>query len=404
MEPWKKNLYVMLAVQFTMFVLFTSVFSYMPLFIMELGISGQDRVAFWSGLISSISSLFAALSSPIWGRWSDRTGYKNNLLRSCVAVVLFNFLSGLSTNVYQLMVFRILQGCFSGFAAASVSMVGAGTPALSLGFALGWLQTAQVLGAMVGPMVGGALADLFSYRQVFFIASGLGLVATALALALLDEPGLKKSERPAPLTHALAGLPAVSRRAILAMLVVLFCAQFGTRCVEPILSLHVINLGQSPSSVGTLTGILFTAAALGQLLAITLFVKQISSWGHKRVLQTTLLGAGLLYFPHILVGKVWPLVALRLGVGAFLGAVIPTANALVGSLVPPSRRGAVYGLTTSALFLGSFLSVLGSGVLAALLGIPAVFLAAGGLLFLAAAWVWITVPGGEDKGDGEHVN
>lgn len=392
MESWRQNLYIMLAVQFLMFLLSTSVFSYMPLFIMELGVTGQEQVAFWSGLISSISSLFAALLSPLWGRLSDRTGYKLNLLRSCVAVTVFNLLSGISTNVYQLLVFRVLQGCFSGFAAAAITMVGASTPALYLGSALGWLQTAQVIGAMIGPMVGGILADAFSYRHVFFIASFLGAIATLLAYFLLAEPAIQKETSPKPSLSPLAGLDSTTRQAILAMLLVLFGGQFGGRCVEPVLSLYVMNLEPQATAIATQTGILFTAAAAGQLLAINLFLKRIPRWGHKKTLLLTLLGASVFYFPHALVTRAWQLLGLRLAVGTFLGAVLPASNAFIGLLAPPERKGAIYGLTTSATFMGSFLGVLGSGIISALLGIRAVFITTGILLLLAFLWVWIMVP------------
>lgn len=395
METWQRNLYTMLAVQFLMFVLFTSVFSYMPLFIIELGVQGQKEVAFWSGLISSISSLFAAFFSPLWGRLSDRSGYKLNLLRSCVAVVIFNFLSGTSVSVYQLLFFRVMQGCFSGFAAAAITMVGASTPASHLGPALGWLQTAQVLGAMLGPMVGGVLADTFSYRYVFFIASAVGAAATLLAYFLLTEPPSSKAAAARPSLSPLSplfGLDSNRRQGIAAMLLVLFCGQFAGRCVEPVLSLYVMNLEPQATAIASQTGILFTAAAAGQLLAISLFLKRIPQWGYKKTLLLTLLGASLFYFPHALVTRAWHLLGLRLAVGTFLGAVLPASNAFIGLLAPPERKGSIYGLTTSATFMGSFLGVLGGGTISALLGIPAVFVTASILLFTAFLWVWAKIP------------
>jgi len=397
MEIWKRNLYIMLFVQFTMFIVFTSVFSYMPLYIMSLGITESDSVAWWSGLISSISSLIAAIFSPLWGKLSDRSGYKTNLLRSCVAVVVFNILSGTAGSVQELFVYRILQGCFSGFAAAAVSLIGAGTPAAALGLSLGYLQTAQIMGAVTGPLIGGLLADAFSYRAVFHIASGFGAVATVVAAVLLQEPVVSRSQSASAWWKPLANLTPASRRSIYVMLAVLFCAQLGSRCIEPILAIYVVDLGQSLTTAGTVTGLLFAAGALGQLLAMTVFIPKITAWGHKRILQITLLGTGLLYYPHALVTAVWPLYALRLGTGLFLGAIIPTTNALIGSLVPAERRGSVYGLTTSAIFLGSFSAVMGSGAAAAFWGIKSVFSIVGTIALLTAVLVWITVPTRTDQ-------
>ena len=39
-------------------------------------------------------------------------------------------------------------------------------------------------------------------------------------------------------------------------------------------------------------------------------------------------------------------------VGVFLGGVLPTANAWIGTMFPVERRGQVYGVVASATFLG----------------------------------------------------
>jgi DHA1 family multidrug resistance protein-like MFS transporter len=95
-----------------------------------------------------------------------------------------------------------------------------------------------------------------------------------------------------------------------------------------------------------------------------------------------------------LIGGYDGFVALRFGAGLFLGGILPTANALVGRLVPAERRGLAYGLTASATFLGSFLGPFVGGSVAALAGIRWVFVLTG-LLFLAnLLWVYRVVPEG----------
>ena len=75
-----------------------------------------------------------------------------------------------------------------------------------------------------------------------------------------------------------------------------------------------------------------------------------------------------------------------------MGGVLPTANALIGRLFPAERRGQVYGITSSATFLGMSIGPLIGGSVAARFGFPAVFLTIGALTLANLAWVAFSVP------------
>ena len=74
-----------------------------------------------------------------------------------------------------------------------------------------------------------------------------------------------------------------------------------------------------------------------------------------------------------------------------MGGVLPTANALIGRLFPLERRGQVYGITSSATFLGMFAGPLLGGAIGARLGFDAVFLTIGALALANFAWVALSV-------------
>jgi len=61
-------------------------------------------------------------------------------------------------------------------------------------------------------------------------------------------------------------------------------------------------------------------------------------------------------------------------------------------MVSRSDRGAVYGLTASATFLGNSLGPLTGGAIAASFGLRWVFLVTAGLLLANLIWVYLTVP------------
>ena len=64
--------------------------SFLPFFpslLEELGLSGRDEVAIWSGLIFGAAPLAATVASPLWGALGDRFGRKLMLVRSLLGIV-----------------------------------------------------------------------------------------------------------------------------------------------------------------------------------------------------------------------------------------------------------------------------------------------------------------------------
>jgi DHA1 family multidrug resistance protein-like MFS transporter len=86
-------------------------------------------------------------------------------------------------------------------------------------------------------------------------------------------------------------------------------------------------------------------------------------------------------------------VAERFGVGLFIGAIVPTANALIGKLTSTNERGFIFGMTSSVYFLGNSLGPMSGGIVAAGFGLHWVFLMTAILLAGTWALVWSAVPG-----------
>lgn len=391
-SSWSRTLWLMVGVQFIMGASLTIQSPIIPLFLPEVGIHQNGDVEFWSGVLNSVNFLVAAFVSPIWGAVADRYGRKMMVMRSALAICVFMALMGMSQALWQLVALRGLMGAFSGFSAAAIALIATQVPENRLGYALGWLSTAQLVGSLLGPLVGGLVADAAgSYRAAFFCTSALAGVAALVTWSSVREqftrPGLTGRT-----SLSLGFRTLVATPGLMPLFCVLLFAQFGIRAVQPVVTLFVQDLIGPVPALATLAGLSFSITGLADVLASPFLGKRSDRIGYRRVLLISLFGAAVASVPQAFVSQYWQFVALRFAAGIFLGGLLPTANALIARRVRPEQRGVVFGTTATATFLGSCLGPLSGGTIAALYNIRAVFIVAGLFFLLNFVWVYCVVP------------
>ncbi|MGZ3543178.1 MAG: MFS transporter [Vulcanimicrobiaceae bacterium] len=392
---WRRTLWLMVGVQAIMSFSFSTSAPFLPLFVIQLGVHPIARVDLWAGAIASVNFLLSALFSPLWGSMADCVGRKAMVIRSSTAVCIFTALMGLSQNVWELFAARACMGVFSGFSAAALALVGTQVPEEYLGYSLGWMATGQLVGGLCGPLLGGLLADrLHGYREVFFFTSAFAFAATALCTLAVREEFSPQDRRAGDVRPPIwEQFRELARHPSLApMFVVVLLAQVSALGVQPIVSLFVRSLVGNGNWLATASGAAFALTGVADLIASPLLGKRSDRIGYRKVLLISLAGVACFTLPQAVARSIWVFLALRFGVGLFLGGVLPTANALIGRLFPPERRGQVYGITSSATFLGMFVGPLLGGAVASRFGFSAVFLTFGALTLANFVWVATSVP------------
>ena len=391
----------MVGIQFVMTMAFSFLSPIMPLFLPDLGVTTEAGIDVWSGILTGSTSFVAAFASPLWGRLADSYGRKPMLIRSSCAIALFTALMGLSQNVWQFFAARALMGVFAGFSSTAMALVASQVPEQRLGYALGWLSSGQLVGSLVGPVIGGLLADVtHSYRIPFYCTSAITFAAVFLVWYGVRE----HFNRPDGASRRRSGLRGVAMMigaaGVLPLFFVLLMAQFSTRAVQPVVTLYVQQIvGQRPD-LATLGGIAFSVTGLAGMVAVPFLGRHADEIGYRRVLLICLIGATLTSLPQAFANSYWTFAVERFGVGLFIGAIVPTANALIGRMVPRSDRGTVYGMTASATFLGNSLGPLCGGAIAAWFGLSWVFLVTSALLLVNLVWVYLRVPEYNDGTEG----
>jgi DHA1 family multidrug resistance protein-like MFS transporter len=390
---WQVTLWAMVGIQFIMTMSFSFLSPIMPLFLPELGVRSEAGIDLWAGILNGSTSFVAAFTSPLWGRLADRYGRKPMLIRSSCAIAVFTALMGLSLTVWQFFAARALMGVFAGFSSTAMALVASQVPEQRLGYSLGWLSTGQLVGSLVGPVIGGMLADLTgSYRIPFYCTSAITFASVFLVWRGVRER-FNRAEAARRRRSGLRGMAVmIGAAGILPLFVVLFMAQFSTRAVQPLVTVFVQELVGVRPDLATLGGVAFSVTGLAGMVAVPLLGRHSDEIGYRRVLLICLIGATLTSLPQAFAGSYWLFTAERFGVGLFIGAIVPTANALIGRMVSRSERGTIYGMTASATFLGNSLGPLTGGAIAASFGMRWVFLITAALLLANLIWVYFNVP------------
>lgn len=142
--------------------------------------------------------------SAFLSRWFGRKRY------FMVCVVMFticSFLCGISTELWQLILFRILQGFFGGgLQPVQQSVLLDYFKPADRGKAFGLSSIAIIVAPVIGPTLGGWITDNYSWRWVFLINVPVGIFATLAIGQLLEDPPWERAAKKGSLTIDYVGI------------------------------------------------------------------------------------------------------------------------------------------------------------------------------------------------------
>lgn len=390
MLEWQKNLAVMWLVQFAAMGAITGVTSFLPLYVPLLGVTSPQQAEVWAGVLMGITPGFAALFGPYWGRLADRHGRKMMVERVMIAFAVAMIAMGFVRSVYELLGLRIIQGIFGGFTAAALALVTSITPPEQIGFSMGIFQTAMIAGGAFGPMLGGFIADHVGFRAAFVSFGLMCLAAFLCVFFLINEhfTPTKKRETPSLYREArnLFAIPG-----LWTVLLVQFLVQFGIQVVAPILPLYIQAISPGETNVATITGTIIAVAGLTSALSSAAMGYVSKSLTFRQILFYSSVGTAVLFAAQAFTTSYWSLGILRSLSGFFLGAMLPSVNAMLTLLIPAEKRGLAFGFTTTAYQAGLVLGPVAGGFIGLYLGDAAVFLVTAAAYALNAAWVFLQV-------------
>lgn len=310
-----------------------------PYYVIDLGARAIDL-----GMLAASFALTRILLAGPLGGLSDNVGRKTVLMYSLVGFAISNVIYASAETIIVMIAARALEGAVSaGFYPAANAYVSDVTTPENRGTAMGYISMGNMVGFVVGPTVGGILAQFLGIRIPFLVAA-LGAIGTLIAVMLLVQEPPRVSIEPAgnqisrpPLLEVLQK----ESKAYTALGISMFSNMFAIGILEVAFTLEIVETyGISPLEIGLFFGVLGIVTIIGNIL----FGKMSDRLGRKWLIVVgSFIGALSMYIFMI---------ATNLP-GFFLGGVVlgiamsmrgPTIQALTADLTDQRSYGIIMGM------------------------------------------------------------
>jgi DHA2 family multidrug resistance protein len=131
---------------------------------------------------------------PMTSWLSQQFGRRNYFAASILIFTVFSFLCGNATGIWELVLFRFLQGLGGGaLLVTSQTLITESYPPEKRGMAQAIYGLGVIIGPTLGPPLGGYIVSTFSWPYIFYINIPIGIIAVLLTLQFVKSP--KYSEK-----------------------------------------------------------------------------------------------------------------------------------------------------------------------------------------------------------------
>ena len=182
-------------------------------------------------------------------------------------MALCNILIAFQTTPEGVVLIRLVQGLVSGFYSASITLIASESPIERTGWALGLLASANLAGSLIGPLLGGYIADTVGIRNDFIIVGTLMGLAGVLATIFIHENYVPQPN-PEKLSIRKLKEQIPEFNSIVTLCVASFIYAICIMSLQPVISVYIKGIVPSDTeNLAFIAGAVFSAMGIAQLMS-----------------------------------------------------------------------------------------------------------------------------------------
>jgi DHA1 family multidrug resistance protein-like MFS transporter len=318
-----------------------------------------------AGLMIAIFAAAQFLFSPIAGKWADQYGRRKMIIYGLAGLTASMFVFYATDSIWVLYLSRVIGGIGAAMLVPAIfAYIADITTHAQRAKGNSLVSAAMSLGIVVGPGIGGFLAD-YDMKLPFLVSALVSLVAVLFSVALLKENDAPASEQTEAML--LAEQESMFRKIgrstsmpYFIPLVITLVMSFGLLAYESVVGLYLDNQFQS-----TAKDIAFMITATGVVSVIVqLFVvdRIVRRFGEAAVLITFLIVAAAGFLLSLIAGNYAMFFAVSLIIFMASSILRPVLNTMISKMAE-GEVGFAMGMNNAYMSIGNVMGPLLAGML-----------------------------------------
>ncbi|WP_404432504.1 MFS transporter [Sutcliffiella horikoshii] len=350
----------MIILMINMFIAVGSFGIIIPILPAYLDSIGEGGLA--AGLMIAIFAGAQFVMSPLAGKWADQYGRRIMIILGLAGLTLSMFVFYGFDSVWMLYFSRVIGGIGAALLIPALfAYVADITTMEQRAKGNSYISAAMSLGIVIGPGIGGFLAD-FGLKTPLLVSALISLVATVFSILVLKESREKETvmaqeESPEPMIKKLA--LSVNKPYFIPLIITLVMS-FGLMAYESVLGLFIDNqFGATPQEIAvmiTATGII---SVIVQLFVVDRIVRAI---GEGNVLNIFLCVAAIGFLVSLFASSYGVFFGITLIIFLATSILRPVINTLISKLAG-NEQGFAMGMNNAYMSIGNVLGPTLAGLL-----------------------------------------
>jgi MFS transporter, DHA1 family, multidrug resistance protein len=332
----------------------------LPKFILEIGASGKDM-----GYLVAATGLTQFLFSPLGGKLSDQHGRKIITIIGLSIIAISQFMFSVGTDLWILYLSRFIGGIGVGLLIpATMAYVADVTTLENRGKGMGLLGASISLGFVIGPGIGGFLAE-FGIRVPFYASALAAIIAMIVSLLFLPE-SLSKAQQHKFKNSTLEqngvihDLKRSFKVSYFVLLLLIFTMTFGLANFETIFGLYVSEKYEyTPKDISIIMTI---AALIGVIIQALLVDKLLQRFDEIKVINVCFFLSALTMVFILLSGDFLFMLMMNILFILFTSILRPAINTLLSKMAG-GEQGFAAGMNNAYSSLGNIIGPSLAGIL-----------------------------------------